>query len=82
MPYGTTTTAQVANTCVPAGERPKKTPIFITGVNDTRVFLAWLRASYPIDRKAKPKDENLMVVPSTNGFRATVKTLRSVDGRV
>jgi hypothetical protein len=44
---GTTIRAQVANTCLPAGERPNKTPIFISGVRDTHAFLAWLRASCP-----------------------------------
>jgi len=33
----------VTNTCIPAGDRPNKTPIFISGVHDTRAFLAWLR---------------------------------------
>ena len=47
MPDGTTFNAQVANTCLPAGERPNKTPIFISGVRDTRAFLAWLRATCP-----------------------------------
>jgi hypothetical protein len=45
MPDGATLNAQVANTCLLAGERPNKTPIFISGVRDTRAFLAWLRAS-------------------------------------
>ena len=47
MPDDATLHAQVANTCQPAGERPNKTPIFISGVRDTRAFLAWLRASCP-----------------------------------
>ena len=47
MPDGATLNAQVANTCLPAGERPNKTPIFISGVRDTRAFLTWLRASCP-----------------------------------
>jgi hypothetical protein len=37
---GTTNSAHVANTCVPAGERPNKMSIFITGVSDTTAFLA------------------------------------------
>jgi len=41
MPDGTTINAQVDNTCLPAGERPNKTPIIISGVRDTRAFLAW-----------------------------------------
>jgi len=36
---GTTNRAQVASTCIPAGERPNKTPIFISGVRDARSFL-------------------------------------------
>ena len=44
-PDGTTANAQVVNGCPPAGERPNKTPIFISGVSDTRSFLAWLRAT-------------------------------------
>ena len=42
MPNDTTT-----NACLPAGQRPNKTPIFISGAKDTRAFLAWLRASCP-----------------------------------
>jgi len=41
IPVGTTVGAHVANPCLPAGERPNKTPIFISGVGDTRGFLAW-----------------------------------------
>jgi hypothetical protein len=44
---GTTNRAQVANTCLPAGKRPNKTPIFTSGVRDARAFLAWLRESCP-----------------------------------
>ena len=39
-PPGTTLNAHVATTCAPAGERPNKTSIFISGVSDTRAFLA------------------------------------------
>jgi len=78
--FGTTVDAHVANTCLPAGERPNKTPIFITGVGDTRAFLVWLRSSCPCDLTAQLKAEKLMVVPSTaDGFRATVGALRSLD---
>jgi len=80
-PDGTTPNAQVTNTCLPAGERPNKTPIFISGVRDTRTFLAWLRASCPGGLTAQLKAEKLMVDPSTaNGFRAAVSALRSLDG--
>jgi hypothetical protein len=40
MPDGTTSGAHVINTWAHAGKRPNKTTIFITGVNDTRAFLA------------------------------------------
>jgi hypothetical protein len=81
MPLGTTFDAHVANPCLTAGERPNKTPIFITGVADTRAFLAWLQSSCPSDQTAQLKAEKLMVVPSTaDGFRTTVSALRSLDG--
>jgi hypothetical protein len=71
MPDGTTNRAQVANTCLPAGERRNKTLIFISGVRDARVFLVWLRASCPGGLTAQLKAEKLMVVPSkANCFRA------------
>jgi hypothetical protein len=80
-PVGTTNNTHVANTYVPAGKRPNKTHIFISGVTDTRAFLAWLRASCPSDLTAQLKAEKLMVVPSTaDGFRATASALRSLDG--
>jgi len=46
-PHGTTPYVQVANARFPTGERLNKTAIFISGVRDTRVFLAWLRAFCP-----------------------------------
>jgi len=58
MPDGTTVSAQVKNTCIPAGGRPNKTPIFISGLYDTRAFLVWLRASCPAGLKAQFKAEN------------------------
>jgi len=80
-PDGTTQNAQVANTCLSAGERANKTPIFISGIRDTRAFLAWLRGSWPGGLKVQLKAEKLMVVPSTaNGFRAAVSALRPIDG--
>jgi hypothetical protein len=69
MPDGTTIHAQVTNTCLPAGERPNKTPIFISGVLDTRAFLAWLRTYCPGSLTVQLKAEKPIVVPSTgNGF--------------
>jgi hypothetical protein len=41
----TTNNAQMVNASLPAGERINMTPIDISGVDDTRSFLAWLRAS-------------------------------------
>ena len=54
-PDGTTHHAHVANACLPAGQRPNNTPIFISGVSDTRNFLAWLWAERIF--KSKPKRE-------------------------
>jgi hypothetical protein len=82
MPVGTTKHAQVANGSAPPGERSDKTPIFISGVTDTRAFLAWLRESCPSKLTAQLKAERLVVVPATaDGFRAAVSALRSLDGR-
>ena len=81
-PAGTTLNAQVATTCVPTGELQNETPILISGVSETRAFLAWLRASCPSGLMAQLKCEKLMVVPSTaDGFRAAVSLLRSLDGK-
>ena len=81
-PDGTTNLAHVANACLPAGQRPNKTPIFISGASDTRSFLAWLRTSCPGGLMAQLKGDKLMVVPSTaDGFRATVSALLSLDGK-
>jgi hypothetical protein len=80
-PDGTTQHAQVNNACLPAGERPNKTPIFILGVRDALIFLDWLRASCPGGLTAQLKAEKLMVVPSTaNGFGGAVSALRSLNG--
>jgi len=82
MPDGATTNAQVAKGCLPAGERPNKTPIFISGVCNTRYFLAWLRASCPCGLMAQLNVEKLVVVQSTaDGFRDVFSTLRSLDGK-
>ena len=82
MPDDTTSNSQVANTCLPAGECPNKTPIFISGVSDTRSFLARLRAFCTGGLMAQLKGEKLMVVSSTvDGFRAVVSTLRSLAGK-
>jgi hypothetical protein len=72
---------QVANASLPAGERINKNPIFIKEVDDTRAFLAWLRASCPRKLTAQLKAEKLVVFPSTaEGFRAADSALRFLDG--
>ena len=82
MPNSTTPNAQVANTKLPEGEGINKTPIFISGVNDTRAFLAWLRGSCPRNLSAQLKDENLVVVPDkADGLRAAVSAVPSLDGK-
>jgi hypothetical protein len=44
MPAGATPDAtEDPTTGVPAGERQNKAPIYVSGVTDTRGFLAWLR---------------------------------------
>ena len=81
-PAGTTLNAQVATTCFPTGERPNKTPIFISGVSETRALLAYLRESCTRGLTAQLKGEKFMVVPSTaNGFRAAFGSLLSLDGK-
>jgi hypothetical protein len=80
-PDGTTPHVHVTNTCLPAGQRPNKMPIFISEYSDVRAFLAWLRESCPGGLTAQLKGE-LMVVPSkADGFRATIRSLRSLDGK-
>ena len=54
-PDGTTQHDHVANAYLPAGKRPNKTLIFISGVSDTRNFLATLRAACPADLMAQLK---------------------------
>ena len=81
-PGGTTDHAHMANTCLPAGQRSKKTPIFIAGLSETRSFLPSLQASCPGGLMAQLKGKKLMVVLSTaDGFRAAVSPLRSLDGK-
>ena len=82
MPDGTTSNAQVANACQPAGQLPNKTPIFISDFGDAHSFPAWLWVSCPDGQTAQIKSDKLMVVPSTaDGFRASVSALRSLNGK-
>ena len=79
---GTTHHANMVYACLPAGQRPKKAPIFISCVSDTRNFLVLLRASCPGCLISQLKGENLLYVPSTaDGFRAAVSALPSHDGK-
>jgi hypothetical protein len=82
MPNGTTPNVQVViNTSAPAAEQQNKTPIYVTGVTDTRGFLSWLRVSCQRGPSAQIRGEKLMLVPfSAEGFRATVSALSSLDG--
>jgi hypothetical protein len=65
----------------PTGERHYKTPIYVSGVTDTRGFLAWLRESCPRGLPVQMMGEKRMLVPKTaDDFRATVSALRSLDG--
>ena len=78
MPDGSTNNVEVANGSLLAGESTNKTPIFISGVNDNKAFLAWLWESCPSTLTAQLKAENLVVVPATgDGYRVTVSVLRS-----
>jgi hypothetical protein len=80
MPHGTIPHAQVTNTCLPAGQRSNKTPIFNTDVSDARKFLTWLRANIPAGLMAQLKGKKLVVVLSTTDrFRAAIRALRSLD---
>jgi len=78
MPDGTTSKAQLANACLPAGERPNK--IIISGFSDTRSFVAWLREYCPGGLMAQLKGEKMIVRSTAGGFRAAVRALRSLDG--
>jgi hypothetical protein len=81
MPAGTTLSTQVTNNVVPARERPNKTPIFVSWATDTRDFLISLRALRPSSFSPNIKGERVMfVLGMANGFRATVRALRSLDG--
>ena len=42
-PFGTIPTAAQADKVVPSGERKNKTPVYVTGVSNTRSFLRWFQ---------------------------------------
>jgi hypothetical protein len=81
MPYGTNSSAHVDTNAAPAAERQNKTPIYVSGVVDTRGFLSWIRTSCQIGLTDQVKGEELMLVPRTaEGFKATVSAMRSLYG--
>jgi hypothetical protein len=79
---GATSSAQTAPSyAVPPGEWQNKTPVYVSGVTDTRGFLAWLRGSSKSGLSAQLKGARIIIVPQTaDGFRATVSALHSLDG--
>ena len=82
MPDGTTRNEKVVTNCIAtAEERQNKTPIYVSGVTDTRGFQTWIRASCHKGLSAQIKGERLMLVQRlADGFRATVSAMRSLDG--
>jgi hypothetical protein len=82
MPAGTNPDNPIETTTViPAGEQHNRTPIYVSGVTDSRGFLAWWRDSCPSGLSAQIKGERLTLVPKkADVFRATVSALRSLDG--
>jgi hypothetical protein len=72
MPDGTTIRAHEGNTCLPAGERPNQTPIFISGVRDTRASLTWWSAPnlpppHPSMCGADPSAPHVHLIPPHRG---------------
>ena len=62
------------------GERINKTPLFVTGVANVRLFLKWLKEETGGDGSARMQGDKLVLVPKTaDCFRATVRVLRSID---
>jgi hypothetical protein len=83
MPVGNTKNAQVVNASHPAGERINNTPISISGVDETRALVAWLRALCPRNLTAQLKAKKLGAVPPTaDDFRASIRALQSLDGKI
>jgi hypothetical protein len=76
MPDGTTSNVNVVTNVTPAAERQNKTPIYVSGVLDTREFLSRIRSSCPSGLIAQTKGEKLMLVPHTaEDFKAMVREL-------
>jgi hypothetical protein len=80
MPDVTTSNAHVVTTVTPAAEWQNKTPIYVSGIVNTRDILSRIRASCASGLTVQIKRETLMLVPRTaKGFRATVSALWSPD---
>jgi hypothetical protein len=79
LPVGTISNAQVGASAVVPAELLNKTPIYVSGVTNTRRFL--IRLSYLCPSPpAQIKEETLMIIPrASDGSRATVTALRSLD---
>jgi hypothetical protein len=74
MPEGTTTNAQVApSSAAPGDERQNKTPIYISGVTNTRGYMAWLRASCKSGLSAQLKGENIVCPTKRRGFPSHIQ---------
>ena len=62
------------------GERKNKTPVYVTGVSNTRSFLRWLQGKTGGNGTAQIRGESLVLVPDTaDCFRATITALRSIE---
>jgi hypothetical protein len=73
-----TSNAHVVTIVAPAAERQNKTPIYVSGFEDTRDFLSRMRTCCLSGLIAQIKREKLMLDPLTaEGFKATVSALRS-----
>jgi hypothetical protein len=78
-PTSTTSSSAQVEKVVPPGERRNKTPVYNSGVKNTRSFLEWVRTKSATKLVAQIKGEYLMLVPeTTDGFRATIGALRSL----
>jgi hypothetical protein len=64
------------------GDRRNKTPIFVSGVKNTRTFLKWLKEQTGGYGSARVQGDKLVLVPNTaDCFRATVRVLRSTRSK-
>jgi hypothetical protein len=75
---GTTKPSAQVDKTVPAEERRNKSPVYVSGVRDVRKLLDWVWAKSS-KLGAQMKGEYIMLVPeSAHGFRAIIRTLRSL----